>query len=242
MYALPCSSFPRSPLTIYTDKKRKQTDDDDDDFIVPDDADDSDVASIPSDGDRRSTSRSSARSVSALDSDEDDEDLVPNRKKAASKPSGKSQASNAAPVLSSSPFLTAAERSTQDKKLGKKSIEKPFNFLKDIRDKDGVRPGEPGYDPRTIYVPKSSWAEFTPFEKQVCGTNSITEQPTDQVVQFWGIKQNHYDTVSDTRALQLHLTATVKLDLVLPERVRISQYHMMYHSIEGLYPASLENS
>lgn len=138
---------------------------DEDDFIVPDDASDSDAASIPSEGDRRSTSRSSARSVSGLDSDED-EDEVPKPKKAASKPSGRSQASiTAAP--SSSPFLTAAERSMQDKKLEKKNVEKPFSFLQDVRDKDGVRPGQPGYDPRTIYVPKAAWAEFTPFEKQV---------------------------------------------------------------------------
>lgn len=43
---------------------------------------------------------------------------------------------------------------------------------------DGIRPGEPGYDPRTLYIPKSAWATFTPFERQ-----------------FWEIKQNHYDTV-----------------------------------------------
>ena len=104
--------------------------------------------------------------MSGLDSDEDEGDEAPKPKKATSRPSGKSQASNAAAV-SSSPFLTAAERSTQDKKLEKKNVEKPFGFLQDIKDKDGIRPGEPGYDPRTIYVPKSSWAGFTPFEKQV---------------------------------------------------------------------------
>jgi len=104
--------------------------------------------------------------VSGLDSDEDEDDEAPKPKKAASKPSGKSQASNAT-AASSSPFLTAAERNMQDKKLEKKNVEKPFGFLRDIKDKDGVRPGEPGYDPRTIYIPKSSWAEFTPFEKQV---------------------------------------------------------------------------
>jgi DNA mismatch repair protein MSH6 len=161
----PTFRFPWSPLTIYADKKRKHADDDD--FIVPDGASDSDVASIPSEGDRRSASRSSARSISGLDSDEDEEDERPKGKKAASKPSGKSQMSNAPAAISSSPFLTAAERNTQDKKLEKKSVEKPFGFLQDVKDKDGVRPGEPGYDPRTIYVPKSAWAEFTPFEKQV---------------------------------------------------------------------------
>ena len=158
----PPLQFPRSPLTPHTDKKRKPTSDDDD-FIVPDDPSDSDAASIPSEDDRRSTSRSSARSVSGLDSDEDE---APKPKKAASKPSGKSQASSAA-ATDPSPFLTAAEKSMQDKKLEKKNVEKPFGFLQDVKDKDGIRPGEPGYDPRTIFIPKSSWAGFTPFEKQV---------------------------------------------------------------------------
>ena len=121
---------------------------------------------IPSEIDRRSTSRSSARSASGLYSDEDEEDEAPRPKKAASKPSGKSQASAAA-VPSSLPFLTAAERSMQDKKSEKKNVEKPFGFLQDVKDKDGVRPGEPGYDPRTIHIPKAAWAGFTPFEKQV---------------------------------------------------------------------------
>ena len=101
--------------------------------------------------------------MSGLDSDEDE---APKPKKAASKPSGKSQASNVA-AAGPSPFLTAAERNMQDKKSEKKNVEKPFGFLQDIKDKDGVRPGEPGYDPRTIYIPKTSWAGFTPFEKQV---------------------------------------------------------------------------
>ena len=104
--------------------------------------------------------------MSGVDSDEDEENEAPKPKKTASKPSGKSLTSNT-PAASSSPFLTAAERSMQDKKLEKKNVEKPFGFLQDVKDKDGVRPGEPGYDPRTIYIPKQSWAGFTPFEKQV---------------------------------------------------------------------------
>ena len=165
MYVSPRFPLPRSPLTTYVDKKRKHPDDDD--FIVPDNASDSDVASIPSEGGRRSASRSSARSVSGFDSDEDEVDEIPKRKKGVSKPSGRSQTSNAPVVTSSSPFLTAAERNMQHKKLEKKNVEKPFSFLQDVKDKDGVRPGEPGYDPRTIFIPKSAWAEFTPFEKQV---------------------------------------------------------------------------
>jgi len=114
--------------------------------------------------------------VSGLDSDEGE---APKPKKAASKPSGKSQASSAA-AADPSPFLTAAERSMQDKKLEKKNVEKPFGFLQDVKDKDGTRPGEPGYDPRTIFIPKSSWAGFTPFEKQVGIVDPVARYQTYQ--------------------------------------------------------------
>ena len=68
---------------------------------------------------------------------------------------------------SSNIFLTAAEQRQQQQKEDKKSSEDPFEFLADVRDKDGVRPGQPGYDPRTLYVPPKAWKTFTPFEKQV---------------------------------------------------------------------------
>jgi DNA mismatch repair protein MSH6 len=38
--------------------------------------------------------------------------------------------------------------------------------------------GHPDYDPRTLYIPESSWRVFTPFEKQ-----------------FWEIKCKHFDTI-----------------------------------------------
>ena len=89
---------------------------------------------------------------------------------------------NEAGAGGSSSFLTAAERREKAKKDEKKAEETPYSFLQDIKDvstfpafftspdkqqKDGNRPGESGYDPRTIYIPKSAWNEFTPFEKQV---------------------------------------------------------------------------
>ncbi|THH03935.1 hypothetical protein EW145_g5888 [Phellinidium pouzarii] len=78
----------------------------------------------------------------------------------------------------SSCFLTAAEQRANEKKVEKKSSEDAYEFLKVVQDKDKNKPGDPGYDPRTLYIPKSAWASFTPFEKQ-----------------FWEIKQNHYDTI-----------------------------------------------
>lgn len=44
--------------------------------------------------------------------------------------------------------------------------------------KEKNRPGDPEYDPRTVFIPNKAWATFSPFEKQ-----------------FWEIKQNHFDTV-----------------------------------------------
>ncbi|KAK4055994.1 DNA mismatch repair protein msh6 [Microbotryomycetes sp. JL221] len=71
-----------------------------------------------------------------------------------------------------------ASRAILRAKAEKKATENAFSFLLDPKDMDGVRPGEPGYDPRTLYIPKSAWKQFSPFETQ-----------------FWEIKQKHYDTV-----------------------------------------------
>jgi DNA mismatch repair protein MSH6 len=75
-------------------------------------------------------------------------------------------------------LLTAAERRKIEARDSKREAEECFSFLKDIRDAEGRRPTDPDYDKRTIYIPKSAWKTFTPFEEQ-----------------FWEIKQNHYDTV-----------------------------------------------
>ncbi|GAA5849819.1 hypothetical protein JCM8547_000574 [Rhodosporidiobolus lusitaniae] len=73
---------------------------------------------------------------------------------------------------------TKAESQREQAKKDKQANEEVFSFLIDPKDIDGIRPNEPGYDPRTLYIPKSAWNEFTPFERQ-----------------FWEIKQMHYDTV-----------------------------------------------
>lgn len=48
-----------------------------------------------------------------------------------------------------------------------KSDEDPLDFLVDVKNKDGVRPGEPGHDPHMLNIPPRAWTSFTPFEKQV---------------------------------------------------------------------------
>nr|WJN24931.1 mismatch repair protein [Pseudozyma pruni] len=74
--------------------------------------------------------------------------------------------------------LTKAERRVIEEKRKKAENEQAYSFLLDLRDKDGNRPGDTEYDSRTVYIPKSAWKDFTPFERQ-----------------FWEIKQNHWDTV-----------------------------------------------
>ena len=41
-----------------------------------------------------------------------------------------------------------------------------YSWLLDVRDKEGNRPGDENYDPRTLYIPPSAWKSFTAFEKQ----------------------------------------------------------------------------
>ncbi|KAK0501656.1 muts domain V-domain-containing protein [Armillaria luteobubalina] len=147
---------------------------DNEDFIAPSDSDD-DTKSV------KSHSSSSSRLSVGRDTDFDDEDEDSGKKKK-SRPAPKkaSSSKNTSTTASggNSSFLTAAERREQDKKNEKKSAEDPYAFLADVKDKDGHRPGDPKYDPRTLYIPNRAWKEFTPFEKQ-----------------FWEIKQNHYDTI-----------------------------------------------
>ncbi|KAJ2355464.1 DNA mismatch repair protein msh6, partial [Coemansia sp. RSA 2618] len=59
-----------------------------------------------------------------------------------------------------------------------KKNEERYAWLEDPRDAQGLRPGDAGYDKRTLQVPGSAWDSFTPFERQ-----------------YWEIKSRHWDTV-----------------------------------------------
>ncbi|KAJ8596178.1 DNA mismatch repair protein Msh6 [Rhizopogon salebrosus TDB-379] len=204
------TKFRKSP-TKSTKKKSRASDDDE--FIVPDDDSEQE----------RPTSRASSRSKSSKSAASDDESAeesdVPAKKSAKPKrpPLKKSAAAGGETGSGSRPggsamFLTKAEQRAQDKKTEKKATEDPFYFLVDVRDKDGVCPGEPGYDPRTLYIPKKAWATFTPFEKQ-----------------FWEIKQNHFDTIlffQKGKFLELYeedaRIGHREFDLKLTQRVKMS--------------------
>ncbi|KAF7722208.1 DNA mismatch repair protein msh6 [Apophysomyces ossiformis] len=73
---------------------------------------------------------------------------------------------------------TKAELKKDRSQKFKEKNEVRYSWLQDIRDAEGNPEGSPNYDPRTLYIPKSAWAGFTPFEKQ-----------------FWEVKSKHWDTV-----------------------------------------------
>lgn len=73
------------------------------------------------------------------------------------------------------------------------------------------RPGEPGYDPSTLYIPPSSLQKFTEFESQ-----------------YWEIKRFHWDTIiffKKGKFYELYEKdaeiAKEKLDLKLTDRVNM---------------------
>ncbi|KAG5646336.1 hypothetical protein DXG03_003659 [Asterophora parasitica] len=212
------TNFKKSP--VKRGRKSRSNASDDDDFIAPSDSD-VETKSIKSSASRSSTSsRRSAVSSEDEFSDAADDDNVKSKSKskgAAKKtpPAKKSSSAAASAEVASSGsglFLTAAERRAQGKKDEKKAAEDPYAFLADVKDKEGRRPGEANYDPRTLQIPKSAWAEFTPFEKQ-----------------FWEIKQNHYDTIlffQKGKFLELYeddaRIGHQEFDLKLTSRVKMS--------------------
>lgn len=59
-----------------------------------------------------------------------------------------------------------------------KKEEKRYEWLENIRDASGNCSSDPGYDPKTLFIPTAQWKQFTPFEKQ-----------------YWEIKSQHMDCV-----------------------------------------------
>ncbi|KAG1753520.1 uncharacterized protein EDB91DRAFT_1098327 [Suillus paluster] len=207
------TKFRKSPTK--SSKKKSKTSDDDD-FIVPD-----------SDSEHeRSSSRASSRSKSSKSAASDDgsgeESDAPAKKSAKPKRQplkkksgavgGETESSSA--LGGSAMFLTKAEQRAQEKKTEKKATEDPFFFLVDVRDKDGVRPDEPGYDPRTLYIPKKAWTDFTPFEKQVQLIFCFTLNAF--VTKFLELYED--DARIGHREFDLKLTQRVKMSMVgVPE-------------------------
>lgn len=119
------------------------------------------------------SSRPSTAGLSEGDEDFEDEEDTENPK-----PSVKSTKSSSSIKPKVGHLMTTAEKSRAESKAEAQGKQAPWAFLRDIKDADGNPIGSPDYDPRTLYISKKDWATMTPFE-----------------VQFWEIKQNHFDTV-----------------------------------------------
>ncbi|KAJ7184166.1 hypothetical protein C8R46DRAFT_1063114 [Mycena filopes] len=205
--------FKKSPIKGRKSRSAASDGDDDDFAELPDS--DIETKSQKSSKSASSRSGSSHRSATSDVDSEDEEPVKKSKGKSAAKKAPVDKSSVATTSGSQNNFLTRAEQRELDKKTEKKESESPYAFLAEIRDKDGNRPGDQNYDPRTLYIPSKAWKDFTPFEKQ-----------------FWEIKQNHYDTIlffqkgslyeDDARVghqdFDLKLTQRVKMSMVgVPE-------------------------
>ncbi|XAO26442.1 hypothetical protein I312_105279 [Cryptococcus bacillisporus CA1280] len=209
------------PTTSNGRRPRKSLKEDSEDEYMFDEADDAAMAAALDDFEANNFSPSKSPS--------------PPRKitKAKAKPSVPSKKPMSTPVRpgpkpiankgsESNSFLTAAERKKIQAKEDKRESEQCFDFLVNIRDKEGNHPDDPDYDKRSILIPKKSWAEFTPFEKQ-----------------FWDIKQNHYDTVlffQKGKFYELYeddaLIGHQEFDLKLTDRVKMKMVGVPEQSLE----------
>ncbi|KAI7900009.1 muts domain V-domain-containing protein [Cokeromyces recurvatus] len=83
------------------------------------------------------------------------------------------------PFVNAFSRITSKSEKSQDRmQKFKEKNEERYYWLQDIKDVDGNRIGTAEYDPRTLYIPKSAWDKFTPFERQ-----------------YWEVKHKHWDTV-----------------------------------------------
>ncbi|KAJ3088395.1 DNA mismatch repair protein msh6, partial [Physocladia obscura] len=80
------------------------------------------------------------------------------------------------PSAKSTPFASDKKKERADD-FSKRNVER-YAWLLDERDENKNRPGDEGYDSRTLYIPQTAWSKFSPFEKQ-----------------FWEIKAKHWDTI-----------------------------------------------
>ncbi|CAK5279496.1 unnamed protein product [Mycena citricolor] len=210
------SRFKKSPVKKGR-KSRSAASEDDDDFVVSDS--DMDARSIKS---SKSTSSLSRRSATSDDDEDDDAFDSEPVKKPAAKPKGRAKTITKNVTAGGGSFLTAAERQELERKNEKKEAESPYSFLQDVKDKDGNRPDSPNYDPRTLYVPRKAWDDFSPFEKQ-----------------FWEIKQNHYDTVRSSLLALLSITAHCIRRFCFSKKENSSKYAGLFLRWPVLTPEQL---
>ncbi|EPS42150.1 hypothetical protein H072_3901 [Dactylellina haptotyla CBS 200.50] len=159
------------------------SDDDLDDFIVDEEDDESDTQKSKK---RKRIEKKTTKKVALASS-------PPPRSSPPPVTSGSSAGGSALrfkfdPTASTQGSSATSSHASKAASFNKKGVEKPkikakeddvrYPWLVDIQDRDGNRPGDDDYDPRTLFIPKYAWNKFSPFEKQ-----------------YWEIKQDLFDTV-----------------------------------------------
>ncbi|CAG8667414.1 39035_t:CDS:10, partial [Gigaspora margarita] len=106
--------------------------------------------------------------------------------------------------FSSTIHMTNSEKKKRRASDFKAKNEERYSWLQNVKDADGNLEGSPDYDSRTLFIPRSAWDKFTPFEKQ-----------------FWEIKSKHWDTRDADighKEFDLKLTDRVNMRMVgVPE-------------------------
>ena len=164
-------------------KKRKIDDDADSDDFVPDHISDDDDDFIDN-----AVEEDLDSLVDEAEEEEDYKDFFSKRTK------GKKTTSSTPKKTLTKSVSSVSSPSTPRKGRGKKNNvidiptnnkkevavkeEKRHDWLENIRDIKKRPSTDPDYDPSTLYIPSTAFDSLTPFE-----------------IQFWKIKQNHFDTI-----------------------------------------------
>lgn len=153
-----------------------------DDFVVDDD---SDIPAKPSKKRKRPTStiisrkRSNVSSPTPAKYDDDDEDMeIPQASTAQQWKYDPESTEPFQPRSTNTPKPQSSSKKPHKEKAHQSEPERRYPWLANIQDIDRNPPGDPEYDPRTIYIPPNAFANFTPFEKQ-----------------YWEIKQRYWDSI-----------------------------------------------
>lgn len=151
----------------------ENVEDDVDDFIAPDDSEE-DIKPTKRKRSTKPTSRqrSSSPVPDSRDNNVDDEPPPSTARKWTFDPE------NSQPVKVRPASVPAKKSGEKKQKAHITEPEQRYPWLMDVQDIDRNRPGDPDYDPRTLYIPPLAWEKFSPFEKQ-----------------YWEIKQKFWDTI-----------------------------------------------
>ncbi|KAM0262124.1 hypothetical protein ACHAQJ_001866 [Trichoderma viride] len=170
-----------------SDTAEQEEEDDIDDFIVSDESDGEASRSKkrkrpskPQSARKRtnlspSTKEDTEEHPASLDDDVDMEDTP--TESTAKQWSYDPDSTEKQPVTKPTERVTKKDPKVKEKAYMKEPNER-YPWLANIQDKDKRSPGDPDYDPRTLFIPPAAWNKFTAFEKQ-----------------YWEIKQDLWDTI-----------------------------------------------